>query len=101
METLVARLGETAPYAYDFKNDAQIGGSPPDPIASITGVVLTALTPTSAPLPVLGNPAISGTQVVFKITMPTQEARYQVAVTVVTTAGYIRVGMGILAVEDD
>jgi hypothetical protein len=33
--------------------------------------------------------------------MPTQEARYQVAVTVLTTAGYTRVGMGILAVEDD
>lgn len=100
--TLVERLGESAVYAYDFKNDAVILSG--DTLASVTSVTATARSPNETPapaLPTLGTPNVQGTKATVEITGTQDEAEYVIRFVVQTTGGFTRVGLGILDVNED
>ncbi len=97
MQTFIKRLDETAPYGYNFQNDPVISGG--DPIASVVGVVVTALTP-GATLPTLGTPSFSGMVASVNVSGGQDGSIYQFEWKVRTVGGFIRVGLGKLFVQD-
>ncbi len=96
--TLIERLGESGPYAYDFANDAVIASG--DTIASVTSVIAVAQSPIGASLPAIGGSSISGTKVIVAITGTQDGTSYLIRFSIVTTAGWHRVGLGVLAINE-
>lgn len=97
---LVERVGETAPYAYDYKDDALIGSG--DTIVSVTSVVATGLNAIGLATPLtVGTPTVTGTRVIVPLTGSVEGAAYEMTFTVVTAAGWVRVGLGYLDVRNE
>jgi hypothetical protein len=97
--TLVQRLGESGPYVYDYANDAVISAG--DPIASVVSVTPIPQNPANALLPTVGAISLSGTKVQVILTGTQDNATYLMRFVVLTAAGYVRVGLGILNVSEN
>lgn len=95
LQTLVKNSGEKLLYGMDFANRLQTG----EAISSITSTVLSPTTGTS-PLTQSGGSAIVGTQVQFTLLNGDDSAIYEITVTIVTSAGNIIVGQGLLRIRN-
>lgn len=98
---LVKRSAESAPYGYDFVNDAVIAAG--DTIASVTSVTATLIGSTPPGLAdtlVLGSFSFSGTVVSLRVSGGLSGTQYEVEFRVLTAGGYTRVGLGQLSVDD-
>jgi len=98
MLTLTKRQAESAPYAYDFATDEVVASG--DPVATITDVAIEAVDPSDATLPILGIPQLADTQVTVVLDQGQDDAIYKLSFTVMTLAGYTRVGLGQLYIQD-